>query len=91
MRKLFWQISVTLDGFMEGPNGELDTTAQFADPDFDRYASAMLQSIDDIVLGEGRGHVLPFTFLTCAERRVGHGDGRWRGNIVWRIPGLSTM
>ena len=51
MRKLFWQISVTLDGFMEGPNGELDTTAQFADPDFDRYASAMLQSIDDIVLG----------------------------------------
>lgn len=51
MRKLFWQISMTLDGFMEGPNRELDDTAGLADPDFDRYASAMLRSIDDIVLG----------------------------------------
>lgn len=51
MRKLFWQISTTLDGFMEGSNRELDDTAGFADPDFNRYASAMLQSIDDIVLG----------------------------------------
>ncbi|MGH9867667.1 MAG: dihydrofolate reductase family protein [Candidatus Polarisedimenticolia bacterium] len=51
MRRLFWQISVTLDGFMEGPGRELDDTARITDPDFDRYASAMLQSIDDIVLG----------------------------------------
>jgi dihydrofolate reductase len=51
MRKLFWQISATLDGFMEGPNHELNDTAGIADPDFDRYASAMLQSIDTIVLG----------------------------------------
>lgn len=51
MRKLFWQISVTLDGFMEGPNRELDSTAQFPDEDFDRYASQMLQSIDGVLLG----------------------------------------
>ena len=51
MRKLFWQMSVTLDGFMEGPNRELDHTAEFVDPDFDRYASEMLQSIDGILLG----------------------------------------
>lgn len=51
MRKLFWQISVTFDGFMEGPNGELDYTAQFTDEDFDRYASDMLQSINGILLG----------------------------------------
>jgi dihydrofolate reductase len=51
MRKLFWQMSVTLDGFMEGPNRELDHTAQFSDPDFDRYAGEMLQSIDGILLG----------------------------------------
>ena len=36
---------------MEGPNHELDHTAGFQDPDFDRYASAMLQSIDDVVIG----------------------------------------
>ena len=51
MRKLFWQMSVTLDGFIEGPNRELTHTAEFADPDFDRYASEMLQSIDGMLLG----------------------------------------
>ena len=51
MRKLFWQMSVTLDGFMEGPNRELEHTAEFADPDFDRYAGEMLQSIDAMLLG----------------------------------------
>ena len=51
MRKLFWQISVTLDGFMEGTDHALTDTAEIRNPDFDRYASAMLRSIDDIVLG----------------------------------------
>jgi dihydrofolate reductase len=51
MRRLFWQMSVTLDGFMEGPNRELDHTAGFADADFDRYATDMLKSIDAILLG----------------------------------------
>lgn len=51
MRKLFWQMNVTLDGFMEGPNRELDYTAGLSDPDFDKYASEMLTSIDGILLG----------------------------------------
>jgi dihydrofolate reductase len=50
-RKLFWQMSVTLDGFMEGTHRELTDTAEFADKDFDRYASEMLKSIDTILLG----------------------------------------
>ena len=51
MRKLFWQMSVTLDGFMEGPNHELDDTAGFQDQDFDRYATEMLKSIDGMLIG----------------------------------------
>ena len=51
MRKLFWQVSVTLDGFMEGPTRELDHTAGVEDPDFDRYATEMLNSIDAMLLG----------------------------------------
>lgn len=51
MRKLFWQISATLDGYMEGPDKELKDTAEIADPDFDRYASEMLQSIDTFIIG----------------------------------------
>jgi dihydrofolate reductase len=51
MRKLFWQINATLDGFMEGPNRELDFTAQFEDQDFERYCTEMLKSIDAFVIG----------------------------------------
>lgn len=51
MRNLFWQISVTLDGFMEGPNHELDDTAGFKDEDFERYASEMLKSIGGMLIG----------------------------------------
>ena len=51
MRKLFWQISTSLDGFMEGLNRELDYTAQVSDQDFESYATDMLNSIDTIVLG----------------------------------------
>ena len=36
-------MNVTLDGFMEGSNRELDDTAQVVDKDFDRYASDMLK------------------------------------------------
>jgi dihydrofolate reductase len=51
MRKVFWQMNVTLDGFMEGPNRELNYTAQVVDRDFDSYATEMLKSIDAILLG----------------------------------------
>jgi dihydrofolate reductase len=51
MRKLIWQMNVTIDGFMEGPNRDLNDTAQVMDEDFDRYASEMLKSIDAIFLG----------------------------------------
>ena len=49
MRKLFWQMMVSLDGFMEGPNRELDW--HVAEEDFARYVADMLGSIDGILLG----------------------------------------
>ncbi|MFN2386858.1 MAG: dihydrofolate reductase family protein [Thermoanaerobaculia bacterium] len=49
MRKLFWQMMVTLEGFMEGPNRELDW--HVADEDFARYVAEMQASIDAILLG----------------------------------------
>src|SRR5687768_3573347 len=51
MAKLFWQISTTLDGFMEGPQRELARTAEVVDGDFERYCSEMLQSIEGFVIG----------------------------------------
>jgi dihydrofolate reductase len=51
VRKLFCQMNVTLDGFMEGPNRDLTHTAHVVDQDFDRYATEMLKSIDAFVIG----------------------------------------
>lgn len=51
MRRLFWQINVTLDGYMEGPDHGLEHTAEIVDKDFERYASEMLRSIDAFIIG----------------------------------------
>jgi len=49
VRKLFWQMMVSLDGFMEGPNRELDW--HVVDDEFQQYALEMLRSIDAMLLG----------------------------------------
>ncbi|MGI8496786.1 MAG: dihydrofolate reductase family protein [Gemmatimonadaceae bacterium] len=49
MRKLIWQMMVSLDGFMEGPNRELDW--HVTDGDFNRYVTEVLTSTDAILLG----------------------------------------
>lgn len=51
MSKVFWQMSVTLDGYMEGVDHDLTLTSGFMDPDFENYAGEMLQSIAAVVLG----------------------------------------
>ncbi|HKA89096.1 MAG TPA: dihydrofolate reductase family protein [Haliangiales bacterium] len=49
MRKLFWQQMASLDGFMEGPNRELDWFV--TDDEFGRYVADMGTTIDTIVFG----------------------------------------
>lgn len=51
MRKIFWQINTTLDGFMEDADGNLTYTAEVEDPDFEKYASEMLTQIDGYIIG----------------------------------------
>jgi dihydrofolate reductase len=50
MRKVFFQMMVTLDGFMEGPT-PWDIDWHVVDDDFNRYAAEMLGSIDGILMG----------------------------------------
>lgn len=49
MRKLFLHMFVTLDGFIEGPNGELDFMA--ADDEIEEYINRMLGALDQMVFG----------------------------------------
>lgn len=49
MRRLIWQLMVSLDGFIAGPNGELDWHA--VDDDFFRYNERMFAGIGGMLLG----------------------------------------
>jgi dihydrofolate reductase len=49
LRKLFWQMMVSLDGFMEGPNRELDW--HVVSGEFVPHVTRMLGTIDAIILG----------------------------------------
>ena len=49
VRRVFLQMFVSLDGFYEGPNRELDW--HVVDAHFFRYVTGMLDSIDAILLG----------------------------------------
>jgi dihydrofolate reductase len=49
MSKLFLHMMTSLDGYIEGPNKELDW--HFVDEEYEAYSVEMLRSIDGIVLG----------------------------------------
>ena len=48
-RKVFAHILVSVDGYIEGPQGELDWP--FVDVEFEQYIVRMLSSIDGMILG----------------------------------------
>jgi dihydrofolate reductase len=49
MRKIILHMMISLDGYIEGPNKELDW--HFVDEDFEIYSKEMLRSIGGILLG----------------------------------------
>lgn len=51
MRKLIVSLNVTLNGFMAGPNGNLDWHMPYWDEEMSRVTSAQLRDADTILLG----------------------------------------
>jgi dihydrofolate reductase len=64
MRKIIFQMMVSLDGFFEGPEHELDWHA--VDDEFNEYASDLLDTIDTLIFGrvtyEGMASYWPSDF-----------------------------
>ena len=51
MRKLKLQVQVSLDGYIGGPNGEMDWMSMPWTDDINQYVSAISSNMDTIVLG----------------------------------------
>jgi dihydrofolate reductase len=51
MRKLKLQVQMTVDGFIAGPNGEMDWTARDWDAALNHYVAELTTSVDCILLG----------------------------------------
>jgi dihydrofolate reductase len=51
MRKIILDLAVTLDGFIEGPNGEIDWIVSDGETDFGDILNEILVDIDTIFYG----------------------------------------
>ena len=51
MRKLKLQVSISLDGFIGGPNGEMDWMTMAWSEDLNSYVAELIAPVDTIVLG----------------------------------------
>ena len=51
MRKLKLQVQMTVDGYIAGPNGEMDWTARDWDDGLKKYVGELTEPVDCIVLG----------------------------------------
>ena len=51
MRKLKLQVQMTIDGYIAGPNGELDFMVWNWDDELKRYVDTITEPVDCIVLG----------------------------------------
>lgn len=51
MRKLKLQVQMTVDGFIAGPNGEMEWTAVDWDKELKKYVGKITEPIDCIILG----------------------------------------
>ena len=51
MRKIIVSNLVSLDGFMSGPNGEIDWFVNIADKEFEGYAVSLMNTVDTMLFG----------------------------------------
>ena len=74
MRKLKLQVQITIDGFISGPNGEMDWLTFDWSPDLNEYVTQLTDPVDTILLGRNlaEGFIPHWTnALTNAEPEPG--------------------
>ncbi|GAA2447322.1 dihydrofolate reductase family protein [Actinomadura vinacea] len=76
MRKFMLQVQVTVDGYMAGPNGEMDWMTMPWSDDLNSYVGASTESVDCIVLGRK----LAEGFIPAWESRP---EGETKETVDW--------
>lgn len=66
MRKIIFQMAISLDGYFEGPNQELDW--HIVDDEFNQYASELLDSVDVMLFGRVTYQLMASYWPTPAAR-----------------------
>jgi hypothetical protein len=65
MKKVIFQMSVSLDGYIEGPNREIDW--HLVDDDFNAYAAEMLKASDVLIMGRKTYELMAGYWPTAAD------------------------
>lgn len=65
MKKLIFQMSVSLDGYVEGPNHEIDW--HLVDEEFNAYAVEVLQATDVLIMGRRTYELMAGYWPTAAD------------------------
>jgi len=80
MKKLKLQVQISVDGFIAGPNGEMDWLTWNATEDFIQYVTELTDSCDTMLLGRklADGFIPYWTDITTRpETRNIHLPGEW--------------
>lgn len=65
MKKIIFQMSVSLDSYIEGPNREIDW--HLVDDEFNAYAVAMLKAADELIMGRRTYQLMAGYWPTVAD------------------------
>ena len=84
MRKVFAQINVSLDGYIEDTGGEIDW--HFVDDAFDRFISDTLRSIDAMIFGRVAFEKLAMYWPTAAEDPQASGEDSEQARLMDALP-----
>lgn len=78
MRKLKLQVQMTVDGYIAGPNGELDFMVWDWDDELKQYVTALTEPVDCIVLGRklAEGFIPHWAGVAANPNDPEHSDGK---------------
>ena len=68
MKKLKLQVQMSIDGYIAGPNGEMDWLVWNWDDKLKEYVNELKESVDSILLGKKNDSRFHFILVRCDDQ-----------------------